>query len=252
MNKRMLPRESIHSGSLILVNAQHAYRPAASEDVVRLPGPSAVYLDRRAAVLLGELMVHVSAVAGTGEEIVYVSGWRSQKEQQQIWDSSLKENGEEFTRKFVAMPGHSEHQTGLAIDLALKQEKIDFICPEFPYEGICQRFRELAPRYGFIERYREDKQELTGIGAEPWHFRYVGAPHALMMQEYDLALEEYVELLQDCRYGQRALHYRKFGLDICISFVPSEEEVTHWQSGLEGPCSISGNNVDGFVITQWR
>lgn len=64
----------------------------------------------------------------------------------------LQENGTEFTAKFVAMPGHSEHQTGLAIDLGLRQPDIDFIRPAFPYEGICQKFRELAPAFGFIER----------------------------------------------------------------------------------------------------
>lgn len=77
----------------------------------------------------------------------------------------------------------SEHQTGLAIDLAENKEQIDFICPHFPYTGICGEFRAAAPRFGFIERYVSGKEQITGIGAEPWHFRYVGYPHSVIMAE---------------------------------------------------------------------
>lgn len=127
------------------------------------------------------------------------------EEQQSIFDSSLLENGEEFTRKFVALPGCSEHQTGLAIDLGLKQEEVDFICPEFPYTGICQKFRERAAAYGFIERYQKEKERITGISQEPWHFRYVGCPHAKIMEKYHLCLEEYSELLEQILYGKEII-----------------------------------------------
>lgn len=76
----------------------------------------------------------------------------------------------------MAFPDHSEHQTGLAIDLAEDRPDIDFIRPQFPYEGICRKFRERAAEFGFVERYKSEKQKITGIGAEPWHFRYVGRP----------------------------------------------------------------------------
>ena len=99
-----------------------------------------------------------------------------QQEQQRIWDDSMAEHGETFTRQYVALPGCSEHQTGLAIDLGKAAGYIDFIRPAFPYDGVCGRFRRLAARYGFIERYQRGKEEVTGISAEPWHFRYVGRP----------------------------------------------------------------------------
>ena len=129
--------------------------------------------------------------AGGQREIVPVSGWRSQQEQQRIWDDSMAEHGETFTRQYVALPGCSEHQTGLAIDLGKAAGYIDFIRPAFPYDGVCGRFRRLAARYGFIERYQRGKEEVTGISAEPWHFRYVGAPHAQLMETNGLCLEEY-------------------------------------------------------------
>ena len=96
-----------------------------------------------------------------------------------------------FRSTYVALPGHSEHESGLAVDLGLKKDVIDFIRPDFPYDGICGVFRELAPDYGFIERYPRGKEAVTGIGHEPWHFRYIGTPHARILTESGLVLEEY-------------------------------------------------------------
>ena len=75
----------------------------------------------------------------------------------------------------------SEHQTGLAIDLGLASEEIDVIRPNFPYSGVCAAFRKQAADYGFILRYPAGKEAVTGIAYEPWHFRYVGVPHARFM-----------------------------------------------------------------------
>ena len=92
----------------------------------------------------------------------------------------------------MALPGHSEHQTGLAIDLGLRGPEIDFIRPDFPYEGVCQRFRERAADFGFVERYPAGKEAVIGIAHEPWHFRYVGPSHAREMVHRGLVLEEYL------------------------------------------------------------
>lgn len=152
-----------------------------------------VLMERTAAEALKALLEEI----GSGDRIVPVSGWRSHREQQKIWDDTIAEKGELFTRKYVAVPGCSEHETGLAIDLAENAPEIDFICPEFPRTGICGKFRERAPHYGFIERYPKGKESVTGIGAEPWHFRYVGLPHSLIMTGLGLVLEEYVGLITE-------------------------------------------------------
>ena len=170
MKTIILRTDDIHRGNLILVNQEHSYQEqhAVLCSVGTWEGADILY-ERTAAAALNKL---IQEIGGAGQ-IVPVSAWRSLAEQQKIWDDSLAEHGLEFTQSYVAVPGHSEHQTGLAIDLALNQPQIDFICPCFPYEGICQRFRQKAAEYGFIERYQEDKQAVTGIGHEPWHFRYV-------------------------------------------------------------------------------
>ena len=124
-------------------------------------------------------------------------------EQLALWEETLRAQGEEFTRKYVAIPGCSEHETGLAIDLALDTGgEIDFIRPYFPYDGVCGEFRAKAAEYGFIERYPAGKERITRISAEPWHFRYVGREHAVRIAAGNLALEEYAEIISGGSHEQ--------------------------------------------------
>lgn len=175
--------------NLILVNGRRACPAEAAGELipVREDMPD-VLLEREAARALCRAMERLDG----WRWIVPVSGWRSLAEQREIYEKSLRDNGPAFTARFVARPGHSEHQTGLAIDLGLMRPEMDFIRPAFPYEGICQRFRELAPSFGFVERYPAGKEDVTGIAHEPWHFRYVGPPHAERMTRAGLTLEEYL------------------------------------------------------------
>ena len=234
----------IHSGLLVLVNAEHPIRRRERPVLAPAAPGSDVLLDTRAAAMLTGLISRLGAAG----EIVPVSGWRSMREQRDIWYGSMAENGTEFTRKYVALPGCSEHQTGLAIDLALRSDNIDFIRPDFPYDGICGRFRALAADYGFIERYQAGKEHITGIAAEPWHFRYVGRPHARLMSDNGLCLEEYVELLRSYPYPERLLETRGgvYEADVGFAFAKSKLELP------DAPYQISGNNVDGYIYTLWR
>ena len=234
----------IHSGLLVLVNAEHPIRRRERPVLAPAAPGSDVLLDTRAAAMLTGLISRLGAAG----EIVPVSGWRSMREQREIWDGSMAENGTEFTRKYVALPGCSEHQTGLAIDLALRSDNIDFIRPDVPYDGICGRFRALAADYGFIERYQAGKEHITGIAAEPWHFRYVGRPHARLMSDNGLCLEEYVELLRSYPYPERLLETRGgvYEADVGFAFAKSKLELP------DAPYQISGNNVDGYIYTLWR
>lgn len=185
--------------------------------------------------------------------IVPVSGWRSRKEQQEIWERSLLEHGLFFTETYVAFPGCSEHETGLAIDLGVRKPDIDFIRPEFPYDGICQIFRSQAPYFGFIERYPAQKEGITGIGHEPWHFRYVGIPHALIMNKHHMVLEEYISFLKRYPHGRNHYEYKENGLDISVSYLQAQNSAsTEFETTETMPYCVSGNNTDGFIITEWR
>lgn len=246
----------VHSGSLILVNREH---PAVTDETRLAPfrcGRREVMLEARAANLLTELV----AYTGTEGEILPADGYRSRERQREIYRNSLRDNGAEFTGRYVAEPGCSEHHTGLAVDLALSAADIDAIRPDFPYSGAAGRFRKHAAKYGFVERYGRDKEKITGIAHEPWHFRYVGYPHSRIMEENGFCLEEYIDVLRRFPFNGEHLIIREISKELEIYFLPESEMGSALQSGRGGPHDfrdsgwhqVSGNNVDGFIITIWR
>ncbi len=234
------------AGPLALVNATH---PLAGDQPPRLLPPDPrrpeILLEPRAAGLLQACI----RAAGGQDEILPVSGWRSRQEQEQIWADTLAKRGPAYTRSFVALPGCSEHETGLAIDLGLAGQELDFICPFFPESGACGEFRRLAPDYGFILRYPPGKEQVTGIAHEPWHFRYVGFPHSRILTDRGLVLEEYLEML--CRYhSQRPLYFRARRYDFEIFYLP--EGCQPPKSGAGFCRQHSGDNRGGQVWTIWK
>ena len=247
MRTMICKKEDVFRGPVILVNQTHPLRPGSEPQLTaaddRCPG---IRMERRAAGLLNAC---IRAVGGENA-IVPVSGWRSREEQQAIWDDTLAKEGEEFTRQYVALPGCSEHQTGLAIDLGLAAGDIDFICPNFPYDGVCGAFRAKAADYGFILRYPAGKESVTGISHEPWHFRYVGVPHARLMIRLGLTLEEYVDLLRR-DFVRRDLTFRAGRRDFRIRYYagadrgPLPEEPGRYRQ-------VSEDNCGGLVVTAWR
>lgn len=122
--------------------------------------------------------------------IIIDSGFRSYDYQQKIWDFNVKTKGLEHTQKYVAIPGTSEHQTGLAMDIGAYINKkytndIDENTKEYKW------MLENAHKYGFILRYPEGKEDITGINFEPWHYRYVGYYLANELHDKDMTLEEH-------------------------------------------------------------
>lgn len=244
-----LEKEEINCGNLLLVNKNYPLRDNNVKGLVpadvRFPN---ILMKRDVANVLQLIFEKISA----GNSIVPVSGYRSLEEQTAIYDGSLKDNGEDFTRKYVALPNHSEHQTGLAIDLGLNEKEIDFIRPDFPYVGICNEFRKAAPDYGFIERYAKDKEEITGISHEPWHFRYVGYPHSKIMQENGFSLEEYTQFIKAYLEDNKYLFEQAHRAGIEIYYVPAKDDKTLIKIPENCVYQISGNNIDGFVVTILR
>lgn len=248
--KIILSEENIHQGSLVLVNADFPLRTCEKKALIPADENfSDILMEREPA----NVLQHILKEIGCQGEIVPVSGYRSAGEQTAIYEDSLRDNGEDFTRKFVALPDHSEHQTGLAIDLALRKEEIDFICPKFPYGGICKTFRETAVNYGFIERYPKGKEQITGIAHEPWHFRYVGYPHSGIMDRHGFTLEEYIDFLRQFTVDGERLRVQRKKRCMEVFYVPAE---SGGETAVFVPeqayYDVSGNNVDGFIVTFWR
>lgn len=120
--------------------------------------------------------------------------YRSIETQQLIQDEYLIKYGEEFTKKYVAVPGESEHHTGLAIDIMLYING-DFVREDdklFFYEDVFKKIHEVLYKYGFILRYPENKENITGYYYEPWHIRYVGEELAKRIYDNNITLEEFL------------------------------------------------------------
>ncbi len=249
MNTVTLRPADIHHGSLILVNRAHPLCGQHDRSLVPvgLDTGDSVLLESRAAAMLGKLL---QAVGGAGE-IACVSGWRSQVEQEQLYADSLRENGAGFTSKYVALPGCSEHQTGFAVDVAQRAAQLDFIRPCFPDEGVCRQFRKRAAEHGFVLRYGADKEAVTGIAHESWHFRYVGYPHAGIMQAHGFSLEEYIDFLRE---ATKPVLFVTGSYRIEVSYIAAQGGETVLPAFPPDTAShqLSGNNVDGFVLTVWR
>ena len=123
------------------------------------------------------------------------SARRSIAEQQQIWDDFMMKYGEEYTRTHVAVPGYSEHQTGLALDLYLIVDGVTMYENEdlVQYPEIWAIIHAKLADYGFILRYLEGAEDITGYSYEPWHIRYVGsAKVAHEIMDAGITLEEYL------------------------------------------------------------
>ena len=233
----MTPAEMVRTGPLVLVNQTHPLEQEPDAAVLLPPDSRRpdILLEARAGTVLSRFL---SDLGCTGE-IVPVSGYRSRAEQEAIFSSSLRENGEAFTRAYVALPGCSEHQTGLAIDLGENRPDLDFI--------------RRAAEYGFILRYPEDKAAVTGIQFEPWHFRYVGWPHARLMERDGLVLEEYHRLLEGYPESGPHLRFQDRGRSFEL-YTVSRDNLEDLPRRLPGNtlCQWSGNNSSGAVVTIWR
>ena len=123
------------------------------------------------------------------------SARRSVAQQQEIWDDFMKKYGEAYTVKTVAKPGFSEHHTGLALDLYLIVDGKDIVENEdmIKYTDIWAKIHEKLAEYGFILRYLEGKEHITGYGYEPWHIRYIDDPgKAKEITEKGCTLEGYL------------------------------------------------------------
>lgn len=120
-----------------------------------------------------------------GYSLPLVSGYRSYSYQYNLYNGYVAKYGKEATDRFSAQAGHSEHQTGLAFDVG----KIDYGFGSTP-EG--KWLEANCAEFGFIIRYMEGKEDITGYRYEPWHIRYVGVEHAKAIMERNITLEEYL------------------------------------------------------------
>lgn len=232
--------EQVTRGNLVLVNKDHPLDPeAVPKDIVTLfENQDLMYgyvvLDNTIRLSRSVAENFRNMIEAAGEDgvnrFMISSGYRDEDEQEQLY----REKGSDY----ALPPGYSEHNLGLSMDIGSTQQSIDR-SPEGKW------LKEHAWAHGFILRYPQDKTEVTGIQYEPWHFRYVGLPHSMIMKERNLTLEEYLDYLKD----QSSYRTTVEGKEYEIKYVPVTSKDMEIEIPAGSEYEISGNNIDGIIVT---
>ena len=174
--------------NLMLVNSRYRIPDDYSVELIRLSNGEQV--DSR---IYPDLQEMFDDARGAGYSLFVRAGYRSEEDQENLMEDKIEayrqegysqREAEREAEKWVAKPGTSEHELGLSVDINAEGQTDG--------NRLYQWLAEHSWKYGFILRYPAEKEEITGIDYEPWHFRYVGKQAAKEMYEQDLCLEEYV------------------------------------------------------------
>ncbi len=244
-------------GDLILVNNQYEYFSTGDENLVSIMTRNDeterdffTAVDYNYMILdsvyepMAQMIEDFYDIYENDTLIIYGSH-RTKEFQQQLYDQFTASEGDE-NAPIVAKPGFSEHETGYAFDFS---ETVNF---DYQGTGDFEWLNSNCYKYGFVIRYPEDKEDITEFRYEPWHFRYVGIPHATYMTENNLCLEEYTDLLRmNYQYDGNHLEITAEGAEYEVFFFASDDssDVTNVPVPTGYKYDISGNNVDGFIVT---
>lgn len=253
--------DELHNGYQILVNYQNAFVFESSKFNIKpfygnkntsyKVRDTLVSFDKTALGMFNDMMQAFDNDTGK-HDILVNSSYRTMEEQDAIYQIKVEQYSEEYASLFVAMPGFSEHHTGLAVDLTIYTDKNESKTFEDNTDYI-DWMTANAHKFGFILRYPSDKVDITKIGYESWHYRYIGKPHAYYMVTNNLCFEEYIELLRGYTFDGKHLEITDDeGYHWEIYFVPAVSETTQVPVPKNTPYEISGNNVDGFIVTMSR
>lgn len=249
-------RTDLAKGDLILVNRDYETSDIAEGlvSVYEKRNPhftvrsTEVKLLEHAATALSNMMQGFYDATGH-EDVQITGGYRTKAEQKKLYDKDSVTDNDSPDR--TAAAGHSDHETGLSFDINLYS---DGVAAEFDGTGDYAWLTEHCADYGFIQRYPADKVEQTKFSAEPWHFRYVGIPHAVYMTGNNLSLEEYLTLLQNYTYEGERLQLTDHLGNIYETFYVSagmedEAGIVEIPAPSDIPHTISGDNCSGFIVT---
>ena len=182
-----------HGWNLILVNDDYCVPRNYEVELTELSNGEKV--DSRIYPQLQQMFDDARA---EGLELFVREGYRTTQDQKDIMNERIQQYQDEgysrgeakkLAKEYVAKPGTSEHELGIAVDINADTSK----CSS---DAVYTWLANNAYKYGFIKRYPDNKIEITGVNNEPWHYRYVGVDAALEMQKKGLCLEEYIETLK--------------------------------------------------------
>lgn len=193
-----------------------------------------VELRSEAAQALEEMF---AAAEKAGYQLYVKSAYRSYQTQNTMYANRL----EKYNRDdgVVAPPGSSDHQTGLGVDILDEAwSKREGMTPEFAQTAEAQWMAQNAAQFGFVLRYMEDKQPITGIIFEPWHFRYVGGKAARYIMDNHLSLEEFDQQAQAAIQAYEAAGGDFKALCRQLTALPAPKEIEGTQEDGDSEVSI--------------
>lgn len=239
IKKVEIPVEQIYQGNLLLVNSNYpVHNKSIKSDSINLYARdelvkgyrlfnSEIYLSEDIASKFSDMVL--DAGKDGVSSFLITSGFRGFDEQTKLY--------EEMGSNRALPAGYSEHNLGLSLDVGSTQGKME-VAPEGEW------IAENAWKYGFTLRYPEGKTDITGIMNEPWHIRYVGLPHSVIMKEKNFVLEEYLDYLKEEKYISPTINGQKYE----VFYFPVTENTT-----INVPANlryeVSGNNMDGVIVT---
>ena len=264
-----VPTSDVHRGDLILVNYEYPYVFPEEQKLTQLYGNKSpvyvlsginLYLDSEIFPFFDKLIVDFVEATGCKNQLMVTSGYRSYSDQEELYKQRVARDGEEKTALYVAKPGNSEHHIGYAIDMVMYVKNTQYYFPNYPQASW---IIENAPDYGFFLRYTDEKQSITQCAAEPWHYRYVGAPHARLITEMGLCFEEYHEFLRQYTWEGKRLLIKWDGKQysetdgwtlppdgFMVYYVPADAgDITEIPVPPDLDYRISGDNINGFIVT---
>ena len=174
------------SSILVLVNKSHALKSDyVPSDLVAIPSFPNLLLRQ---VAIDDFENLLAAAKLDNVYLIPYSTYRSYDYQKGLYEKYLKEDSQEVVDTYSARPGHSEHQTGLAIDI--RSSSHWYSLTDNDYDWMLNN----SYKYGFIVRYPKDNSKITGYKEEPWHIRYLGRDIATKVHDKNITYDEYVDL----------------------------------------------------------
>ena len=230
-----IEEEQIYVGNLILINNEVKLQKEPTE-IIAVPNNFANNVEIQSEITVHkDLLTPMQDMFKAAEKDGMIhfklnSGFRTGIDQQKLY--------EELGSQYALPAGYSEHQSGLSIDIGSTEGMMEYTLEA---EWLAQH----APEFGFILRYPENKVEVTGIAFEPWHFRYVGKPHSLIMTKEDLVLEEYLAFIKEKGEYETTIEGKHYQ----IRYV-KPEQLKIMESLKTNKDEISGDNLGGIIITK--
>ncbi len=192
----------LNNWNLVLVNRQNplpkGYTVATTKIKSNYARDNGMLYDSRAVAYLNAMC---AAAKKDGVSLLVISSFRTNARQTTLYNNQVAKQKKKYPDKsdeeirqiagtISAFPGTSEHELGMAVDFNSVEENFENTA-QFAW------LKEHAAEYGFIMRYPKEKQSITGVIYEPWHYRYVGVGHAKKIKEQGMVLEEYKEYLKN-------------------------------------------------------